>query len=70
MTFTDLLNNVTAITVPSYRKSIFQTIITGLLTGSGKRTISGIFEQFACLFIGTVITQKRFYMLMNSASIK
>ena len=70
MKFTTILNNVATIAVPSYRRTIFQTIITGLLVGKNRRTISGIFQQFACLFVGSSITQKRFYTLMNSSSIK
>jgi len=70
MKFTDILNDIAESAVPSYRKTIFQTIITGLLVGNSKRTISGIFEQFACLFVGTSITRKRFYTLVNSPFIR
>lgn len=69
MKFADLLNDLADIAVPSYRQTIFQTIILGLLIGNAKRTISGIFAQFACLFVGTSITQKRFYTLLNSSFI-
>ena len=67
--FKDILDQVSTI-IPQYRRLIFNTLITGILVGKNKRTISGIFQQFACLFIGSAITQKRFYSLINSSAIK
>ena len=67
--FKDILDQVSEI-IPSYRRLIFKTIVIGLLVGKNKRTISGIFQQFACVFLGTPITQKRFYSFLESSSIK
>ncbi len=70
MNFSNILNAVATVAVSSYRRMIFKTIITGLLVGKNRRTVSGIFQQFACLFVGTTITRKRFYTLLNSTSIR
>ena len=70
MKFTTVLNQIATVAVPSYRKIIFQTIITGLLVGNKRSTVSGIFQQFSCLLLGTSITQKRFYTLLNSPFIR
>jgi len=69
MRFQDILDHV-AEAVPGYRRPIFKTLLTGLLVGNGARTVAGIFRQFACLFFGTAITRKRFYMFLNSSLIR
>lgn len=69
MKFKDILDNVGE-AIPAYRRPIFSTIVTGLLIGNCAGTVAGIFRQFACLFVGTVITRKRFYTFLNSGTIR
>lgn len=69
MRFKDILGNV-AEAIPAYRRPIFRTIVTGLLVGNCAGTVAGVFRQFACLFVGTAITRKRFYMFLNSGLIR
>jgi IS4 transposase len=68
MRFQELLDTV-AKPIPAYRRSIFKTIIIGLLVRNGNGRISAIFRQFAGLFEGTCITRKRFYTFLNSRKI-
>lgn len=68
MKFKDILDRV-AEPVSGYRKAIFKTIITGLLINKSARTIAGIFRGFACLFMGTATTRKRFYLFLGSAKV-
>ena len=69
MRFQDILDNV-AEAIPAYRRPIFRTIVTGLLVGNCAGTVAGVFRQFACLFVGTAITRKRFYTFLNSGLIR
>ena len=69
MKFQELLDKV-AETVPAYRRSIFKTIVIGLLVRNGGGGISAIFRHFAAVFTGTGITRKRFYTFLNSDKIK
>lgn len=68
MKFQELLDKV-AETVPAYRRSIFKTIVIGLLVRNGGGRISAIFRNFAAVFAGTGITRKRFYTFLNSGKI-
>lgn len=69
MNFEELLDKV-AETVPAYRRSIFKTIVIGLLVRNGGGRISSIFRHFAGLFADTGITRKRFYTFLNSDKVK
>ena len=69
MKFQELLDNV-AETVPAYRRSIFKTIVFGMLVCNGSGKISAIFRHFAGVFTGTAITRKRFYTFINSDKIR
>jgi len=68
MKFQELLDRI-AEPVPGYRRSIFKTVIVGLLIGNGGGTIAAIFRHFGGVFRGTNITSKRFYTFFNSAKI-
>ncbi len=68
MKFQELLDRI-AETVPVYRRTIFKTIMLGLVVCNGDGMISAIFRRFAALFAGTNITRKRFYTFLNSGKI-
>ena len=68
MKFQELLDRI-AEPVPAYRRTIFKTIVLGLVVCNGNGMISAIFRRFAGLFVGTDITRKRFYTFLNSGKI-
>ncbi len=69
MKFQTVLDSI-ATSIPAYRRVVFGTIVTGLLIGKGGGTASAIFREFGSLLVGSAVTQKRFYMFLNSGLIK
>jgi len=68
ITFSSLLNQLSE-QLPQYRRSIFRSLVIGLVCSNSKKCISVIWERFGLLFGGSEITQRRFYGLLNSAKL-
>ena len=68
ITFRSLLNQLSE-ELPQYRRTIFRSLIIGLICSNSKKCVSAIWERFGLLFGGSEITQRRFYGLLNSAKI-
>ena len=66
--FSTLLHTLSEEISP-YRRSIFRCLIIGMTCSASKKCISAIWERFAPLFVGKIITQRRFYGFLNSCNI-
>jgi hypothetical protein len=68
MKFKDLLVKVSN-EVTEYRRDIFNTIILGLIIGTRRKCIYHIFRTFQVLAESIGLTEKRFYMFLQSSKI-
>ena len=68
VTFRSLLNQLSE-ELPQYRRTIFRSLIIGLICSNSQKCVSAIWERFGLLFSGSEITQRRFYGLLNSAKL-
>ena len=68
ITFSSLLNQLSE-QLPQYRRTIFRSLVIGLVCSNSKKCVSAIWERFYLLFGSSKITQRRFYGLLNSANI-
>ena len=65
MKFKELLAEVSC-EVAEYRRDIFNTIILGLIIGTRKKCVYHIFRTFQLLAESVGLTEKRFYIILNS----
>ena len=68
MKFKELLVEVSG-EVAEYRRDIFNTIILGLIIGTRRKCIYHIFRTFQTLAESIGLTEKRFYMFLQSSKI-
>jgi len=68
MKFKELLAEVSS-EVAEYRRDIFNTIILGLIIGTRKKCVYHIFRTFQLLAESVGLTEKRFYMFLQSSKI-
>ena len=68
ITFSSLLNQLSE-ELPQYRRTIFRSLVIGLVCSNFKKCVSAIWERFYLLFGSSGITQRRFYGLLNSAKV-
>ena len=68
MKFKKLLAEVSG-EVAEYRRDIFNTIILGLIIGTRKKCVYHIFRTFQLLAESVGLTEKRFYMFLQSSKI-
>jgi len=68
MKFKELLAGVSD-EVAEYRRDIFNTIILGLIIGTRRKCIYHIFRTFQVLAESVGLTEKRFYMFLQSSKI-
>ena len=68
ITFSSLLNQLSE-ELPQYRRTIFRSLVIGLVCSNFKKCVSAIWERFHLLFGSSGITQRRFYGLLNSAKV-
>jgi len=68
MKFRELLVKVSS-EVAEYRRDIFNTIILGLIIGTRRKCIYHIFRTFQLLAESIGLTEKRFYMFLQSSKI-
>jgi len=68
MKFRELLSEVSS-EITEYRRDIFNTIILGLIIGTRKKCVYHIFRTFQALAKSVGLTEKRFYMFLQSSKI-
>lgn len=68
ITFSSLLNQLSE-ELPQYRRTVFRSLMIGLICSNSKKCVSVIWERFSFLFDGREITQRRFYGLLNFAKL-